>query len=130
VVRRDRLEEEELRWLQEVTGETSHAIFNADVEARDRMNFKSFVHGVFSSQVDDFPTGDVTSFKETLAILLDVRTDPHFDLPTSQNQLSEKVRRMQQDDPQGSYEVINRLRLIFPFVPIPFPIPINHPGSQ
>jgi hypothetical protein len=124
VGRRDWLEEEELRWLQDVTGETSHEILNADVEARDRMIFKSFVYGVLSNQVGDLPTEDATSFRETLAILLDVRTDPHFDLPSSQNQLSEEVRRIHRDDPQGSHEVVNRLHSVFPLIPPPFPIPM------
>jgi Family of unknown function (DUF6535) len=121
VGRRGWLEDEELRWLQDVLGETSHEILNADVEARDRMNFKSFFYGVLSNQVGDLPTEDAMSFRETLAILLDVRTDPHLDLPSSQNQLSEEVRRMHRDDPQGSHEVVNRLHSIFPFIPSPSP---------
>jgi hypothetical protein len=128
VGRRD-LEEAELRWLQDVTGETSHEILNADVETRDWMNFKSFVYGVLSNQVEDLSTEDAISFKETLAILLDVRTDPHFDSPPSQYQLSEEVRRIQRDDPQGSHDVVNRLLSIFPFIPPPFPVPIIQPVS-
>jgi hypothetical protein len=124
VGRRDRLEEEDLRWLERVTGETSYAILNADVETRDRMNFKSFVRRVLLNQVGDLPTGDATSFRETLAILLDVRTDPHFDSPSSQNRLSEETRRMRQDDPQGSHEVVDRLFSMFPFIPPPFPVPM------
>jgi hypothetical protein len=124
VARGDWLEAEELRWLQDVTGETSHEILNADVWTRDRMNFKSFVNGVLSNQVDNLPTEDATRFRETLAILLDVRTDPHFDLTLSQNQLSEEVRRIHQNDPQGSREVVLRLLSMFPFIPPPFPVPI------
>jgi hypothetical protein len=124
VVRRDWLEEEDLRWLERVTGKTSHAILNADVETRDRMNFKSFVHGVLSNQVGDLPTEDATSFRETLAILLDARADPDFDFPSSQNQLCGEVRRIHQDDPQGSREVVDRLRSMFPFIPPPFPVPM------
>jgi hypothetical protein len=123
VGRRDWLEEEELRWLQDVTGETSHEILNAGIETRDRMNFKSFVRGVLSNHVGDFPTEDATSFGETLATLLDVRSDPHFDLDSSQDRLSEEVRRIRQDDPQGSREVVDRLLSMFPFIPPPFPIP-------
>ncbi|KAF8495878.1 hypothetical protein F5888DRAFT_503649 [Russula emetica] len=122
---RDQLEGEELRWLEDVLGETSNEIFNANVATRDRMNFKSFVYGVLSNQVDDLPTEDVTSFRETLAILLDARTDPHFDMPSSQNQLSEGVRRIHQDDPEGSREVVNRLLSMFSFIPPPFPVPIT-----
>jgi hypothetical protein len=122
--RRDWLEEEELRWLERVTGEPSYDILNADVETRDRMNFKSYVYGVLSNQAGDLPTEDATSFKETLAILLDIRSDPQFDRETSQNQLSEEVGRIRRDDPEGSREVVNRLHSIFPFIPPPFPIPI------
>ena len=121
-------EEEELRWLQDVIGETSHEILNADIETRDRMNFKSFVYGALSNQVGDLPTEDATSFRETLAILLDVTADPYFDLPSSQNQLSEEVRRIQQDDPQGSLDVVNRLLLMFPFIPLP--VPMNPPSPS
>ena len=124
VGRRDWPEEEELRWLQDVTGETSRDILNADAETRDRMNFKSFVYGVLSNYL---PPEDATSFRETLAILLDVRTDPHFDLPSSQNRLSEEVRRIQQDDPQGALDVVNRLLLMFPFIPLP--VTMNLPAS-
>ncbi|KAF8495876.1 hypothetical protein F5888DRAFT_1707018, partial [Russula emetica] len=124
VGRRDWLEEEELRWLQDVLGETSHEILNADVETRDRMNFKSFVYGVLAKQVGDLPPEEATSFRETLAILLDARTDPHFDLDSSQNQLSEEVIRIRQDDLQGSREVVNRLLSMFSFIPPPFPVPM------
>ncbi len=131
------LEEPELRWLQELTGEASNTIFNANTATRDRMNFKSFVYGTLSSpiQAGDFPT---KTFKETLAILLDVRTvagdqeiDVHFDLITSRNRLSEEVGWLQQDDLQRSYAIVDRLRSesMFPFLPPPFPIPINQPAT-
>jgi uncharacterized protein DUF6535 len=126
---REPLEEPQLRWLQEVTGETSHAMLNADVDMRDHINLKSFVYGVLSNQLVDLPNGDATSFKETLAILLDVRGDVHFDTDISRNRLSEEVLRIQQDDPPGSYQVVNRLCSIFPFLPPPFPIPMNQPES-
>ena len=56
-----------------MTGETSNTIFNASIATQDRKNFKSFVYAVLSSfnQAGDPPTDP---FKETLAILLDVRT--------------------------------------------------------
>ncbi|KAF8487749.1 hypothetical protein F5888DRAFT_1758882, partial [Russula emetica] len=88
-------EEEEIRWLQEVFGKTSYEILSADVATRDWMNFESFVYGVLSNQVGDLPPEDATSFRETLAILLDARNDPHFDLDSSLNRLSEGVDRCQ-----------------------------------
>src|SRR6266478_2658108 len=123
---REPLEEPQLRWLQEVTGETSNTIYNASIVARDRMNFKAFVYGVLSNQAGDLP---IVSFKETLAILLDVRTDRgtdiHFDMITSRNRLSEEVRWLQQGDPQRSNAVVGRLRSesMFPFLPPPLPPP-------
>ena len=118
------LEEPVLRWLQEVTGETSNRIFNAEIVTRNRINLRSFVYGVLSSQADHLSTEDELCFKETLAILLDVRTDPDFDLPSSQSRLSAEVRQICQDDPQGSRDVVNRLLSMFPFIPPPSPVPI------
>ena len=118
------LEAEDLRWLEDITGEMSHDILNANVEALDRMNFKSFVYGVLSNQVGDLPVVDATSFRETLAILLDVRTDPDFDLPSSRSRLTAEVIRIHQDDPQGNRDVVNGLLSMFPFIPPPFPEPI------
>ena len=123
VGRRDRIQEDELRWLERVTGETSRDILNTDVETRDRMIFKFFVCGVLSNQAGDLPAEDATSFKETLAILLDVRTDPQFDRETSRNQLSEEVGRIRRDDPEGSREVVDRLHSMFSFIAPPFSVP-------
>ena len=119
VGRRELLNEEELRWLQDVIGETPHEILNADFVTRDRMNFKSFIYGVFSYQMPDLPTEDATCFTETLAILLDVRTDPHFALLSSQNHLVEEVGRIvrDDDDPYNSRNVVNGLSSMFPFIP-------------
>jgi hypothetical protein len=120
-VLRGSLEEQQLRWLNEVTGEPSGAICNADDDTKNHSNLKSFVYGVLSSQVGDLPPEDSMSFKETLAILLDVRKDAHFDTNfdtiDSQNRLSQEVGWIFQDAPQGSREVVNKLRSIFPFLP-------------
>jgi uncharacterized protein DUF6535 len=129
---RELLEESRVRWLHEVTEEAPNTIFNATVPARDRMNFKSFLYGVLSDQVDNFPT---ESFKETLATLLDVRTDRgtdvYFDMITSRNRLSEEVEWLQQVDPRRSHAVIVRLcsESMFPFLPLPSPLPMNRPGT-
>ena len=121
------LEEPQLRWLQDVTGEAPHVILNAsfDIVTRNRMNFKSFVYGVLSSPVGDFPTDD--SFKETLAILLDVGTDVNFERDHSRGQLIDQVEWVQQDDPQDSREVVDKLRSMFPFLSPPFPTPTSPP---
>ena len=107
-------DEIQIRWLHEVTGETSMAVYNADTVMWDHMNLKSFLYGVFSNQVGDLP---IESFKETLAILLDVRNDAHFDVDNSQNRLSEEVGWMQRQDPHGSRRIVDKLRSIFSFLP-------------
>ena len=84
------------------------------------MNFKSFVKGALPNHVPhrDLSVEDATSFNETLAILLGTRTDDqYFTTPDWQTRLSEEVRRIQQYDRQGNFEVFNRLRVVFPSLP-------------
>jgi Family of unknown function (DUF6535) len=122
VIREQWLEEPQLRWLQEVTG--WRAIYSANSETKNHMNLKSFVNGVLSNQEGDLPTEDEMSFKETLAILLDVGSDAHFDTDIqNQRRLSEEVGWMQRDDPEGSADVVNNLRAMFPFLSEHFPPP-------
>ncbi len=118
VLRIDPLGEAEQRWLQEVIGETSNRIYNAEVVVRDQMNLNSFVYIVLSGQ-DDLSTEDALCFKKTLAILLDVRTDPHFASIISRDRLSAEVRRMQEGGSAITYDVVDKLRSIFPFLKIP-----------
>ena len=130
VVRKQRLEAEDLLWLQEVTGNSLNAILEADVTIRDQMNFKSFVHGVFSNHVSHLSTKDATSFNEILAILLGVKTYDHdyFTTLRWKNRLSEEIRRIQRYDPEGGFEVFDRLRLVFPSLPsLPPPSPLSIP---
>lgn len=96
VLRIGQLGEPELRWLQEVTGETSNGIFNAEIPTQNRMNFNSFVCEVLSYQEDHLSTEDALCFKETLAILLDVPSDVDFDTTISRNWLSEELGWIQQ----------------------------------
>ena len=123
VLREEWLEEQQLRWLQEVTG--SRAVYIADPETKNRLNFKSFVNGVLSNQEGNLPTEDLKTFKETLAILLDVGSDAHFaetDIQSRQR-LSEKVGWIHHGDPEGSGDVVDKLRAMFPFLPEHFPEP-------
>jgi hypothetical protein len=117
VFRIDRLEEAELRWLQEVTGETSNGIFNAEITTRSRMNLSSFVYGVLSYQGDQLSTEDALCFKETLAILLNVPSDVHFDTIIFTDRLSEELGWIQQyldaRDPQSSPQITDRLLSMF-----------------
>ena len=119
VVRKRRLEGEDLYWLQEVTGSSSNAILEADVTVRDQIIFKSFVYGVLSNHVSHLSTKDTTTFNETLAILLGIRTEGHdyFTTPDWETRLSEEVGRIQQYDRRGGFEVFDRLRLVFPSLP-------------
>ena len=114
------LDQLQLYWLQEVTGEASNHIYRADPVTRDRMNLKSFVNGILPDHVGNLPTEDATSFKETLALLLNIDiitdSDAHFDTTTSQNRLSVEVQRMQDDDSPGSHEAVDKLRSMFPFL--------------
>ncbi len=81
----------------------------------DLMNLKSFVYGVFSDQEGDLPAEDATSFKETLAILLDVQPDVRFHTNELRNQLSAKVQEINWDGPQGAH-VVGKLCDMFPFL--------------
>jgi hypothetical protein len=121
VIRRQRLNEAVLSWLQEVTGESSNSILEADVTMLDQMNFKSFVIGALPNLVSprDLSTEDATTLNETLSILLGVRIDnyDYFTTPDWETRLSEEVGRIQRHDPQGGLEVFDRLRLVFPSLP-------------
>jgi hypothetical protein len=75
------------------------------------MNLKSFVNGVLSTLEGDLATEDAISFKETLGILLDIEND-NFDA-NFQNRLSQKVEQIRQDDPEGSVDVVRKLRTMF-----------------
>jgi hypothetical protein len=103
------LEAPQTVWLEAVTGENRNRMYNSDVPTRVRMILKSFVYEVLSNQDGDLPT---ESFKETLAILLDVRTDV-FDMAAFNTRLEEAVEWIQQHDPQSSV-VVDKLRTIFP----------------
>ena len=116
------------RLLEDIIEEnkTARDIYHADFETRNRMVFKSYVCGVLSSsnELDDH---SIESFKETLAILLNVQTgrgtDVHFTTDTSRNRLSEEVGRLQRDD------VVNRLQPVFPFLRPRVSTPVNQPES-
>ena len=119
----------ELGWLEKVIGEPPNRI----LDDRRWMNLKSFINGVLADlQVKDdlpvLPAEDVTSFKETLAILLDVGADVDFDT-NFQTRLSAEVgEKMTNNDDVANR---NKLILIFPFLqppPIqPPPLPPSSP---
>ena len=118
------LEEQQLRWLQDVTG--SRAVYNADRDRRNRMNIKSFVRGVFSNQVGELPTEYATSFNETLAVLLDMDVENDADFERNfQTRLSQVVDQLHRDDTEDNGDVVHRLRTMFR-LPIPSTDPSSH----
>ena len=129
---REALDEPQRRWLHGITGEAPRAIGDADIVRRDRMNLKSFLYGVLSN--DSNHVGDPTEdgFKETLATLLNVGTDVEFERIHSQILLSDQLRWIQHDDPEDSREVVEKLRMMFPFLPPPPPPPppLLPPGAM
>jgi hypothetical protein len=117
-----RLEGADLRWLEEVTEEPSNAILEANDTVRAQMNFKSFVYGLHPNDADHLSTEDARSFKNTLAILLNVRND-NPTIADLQPQLSEAVGRVQQyDHNEGAPDVLGRLQSVFPSLSAPPPI--------
>ena len=127
VIRKRRIHDADLSWLEEVTGEPPEAILEADDAIRDQMNFKSFVYGALPNHANHISTEDATSLNETLAILLGARTDNRFYFTThdGQNRLSEEVRRIQQYDPEGGREVLGRLHPMFPSLSESAAPPVN-----
>jgi hypothetical protein len=122
VVRKSRLGEADLRWLQEVIGESPNVILEASVAVRDQMNFKSFVIGVLPHPPSNLSTKDAAIFNETAAILLKEGTnDQNYSATTDwQNQLSEEIERIHRYDPEGGREVFDRFNAMFPSLVAPF----------
>ena len=107
---RGAIEDPQLHWLHDVTGETPRAIHEANMRMLDWMNLESFVYGVY-----DPPT---EPFKETLAILLDVKTDANFDA-NLRSRFTEEVGWIQQEGRQDSRGIADKLRSIFPRIFLP-----------
>ena len=95
-----------LHWLQEVIGDAP----DTDTDTCERMNLKSFIDGVLPDHV---PTEDVMTFKDTLAILLDVQPDDNFGF---QSRLSAEIQRMREGNSAFSDDVVDKLRSMFPFL--------------
>ena len=127
---REPLEEQRLHWLHEVTGEPENQIKGADSVTQNHMNFKSFVYGVLSRQEGNLLKEDEKSFKETLAILLDIESDADFFQRASRTLLLEEVAWIRDRDPQGSGKVIRKLRLIFPSFITDAPLPHHDHASM
>ena len=98
----------ELGWLQDVIGEQSRDILDADVTKRDHMNLKAFVYGLLLGEESDLSAELATSFTETLEILMD-----SFNRTTFQTQLSALIGRIERDTIEGSGEVVDKLRQMF-----------------
>ena len=104
------LEAPDLRWLEEVIEESSNEIYNRNSHGNfaslDRGNLKCFVHGIFLHQerVEDLSAEHSTSFAETLAILMDARTQAGpFDRDTfSQGIQGLIASEVEEDEPRAS----------------------------
>jgi hypothetical protein len=106
LMRRGQLEGPELAWLQDVTGETPHAMLNSlgDFAVLDHMNLKSFVYGVLSPQAGELPTENTASFTKTLAILMDAGLQPPYDRTRFNAGLVNFIHRVEnEDDPRGPF---------------------------
>ncbi|KAI0304239.1 hypothetical protein BC826DRAFT_218504 [Russula brevipes] len=124
LLHRQRLEESELGWLHDVTGEPANTIFNAigDTAKVDHMNLKAFAYGVLSHQQGDLPVEHARSFTKTLAILMDAGSQIPFNRTRFQEQLFALIERFRRDDPQDGDGVIARLCSMFQdFLPAPMP---------
>lgn len=126
VVRKGQLGAADLRWLEEVVGESANAILEASVAVRDQMNFKAFVIGVLPHPPSHLPTKDAVLFNETLATLLNERLGTsdqnghHSAASDWQNRLSEEIERIRQYDPEGGRKVFDRLHVMYPSLLAPF----------
>ena len=111
------LEEAELRWLQEVTGQSSNEIYNAEIAMRNPINLSSFIYEILSYRVDQLSTEDALCFKETLAILLDIPSDVDLNTTIFRDRLFQELEWIQlyldARDPQISRQVIDRLLSMF-----------------
>jgi hypothetical protein len=117
--RRGGIEDADISWLQEVSGSPSDVIREAGGTVLDQIIFKSFVFGALPNNAIHLSVEDATSFKETLAILLDIRTNiRNFTTRDWQIRLSEEAGRIQQYDPNGAREVLHRLHSVFPAPPV------------
>jgi hypothetical protein len=105
LLRKHRLEQSELAWLQDVIGEPSNTIFNSlgNLPTVDYMNLDAYVYDVLSRQTDDLPVKQATFFAETVTILTS----------TGSVRISGLLRRADEQDSRLR-EVVGQLRRIYP----------------
>ena len=105
LLRKHRLEQSELAWLQDVIGEPSNTIFNSlgNLPTVETMNLDAYVYDVLSRQTDELPVKQATFFAETVTILTS----------TGSVRISALLRRADEQDNRLS-EVVGQLRRIYP----------------
>jgi hypothetical protein len=105
LLRKHRLEQSELAWLQDVIGVPSNTIFNSlgNLPTVDYMNLDAYVYDVLSRQTDDLPVKQATFFAETVTILTS----------TESVSISALLRRADEEDGRLC-EVAGQLRRIYP----------------
>jgi hypothetical protein len=76
---------------------------------------KAFVYGALlhRDQRCDLPTEHASCFTETLLIFMNAGTQIPFDRTVFQTQLYTLIAWIQQDDPEGSGEVVDKLCRMF-----------------
>ena len=112
---RPSLEATELDWLRGVTGLGGPSVAAPDTATLVQMNIKAFVYGALlhHDQQCDLPTEHATCFTETLSILMNAGAQIPFDRTIFQTQLYALIAWIQQDDPEGSGEVVDKLCRMF-----------------
>ena len=117
--------DEELRWLREVTGEPliDATISDADEERLHRLNLRSFVYGSLSRQEGDLPTEYAAPFKETLDILMNAGIQCNFNRVIFQRQLLDLIHLMEGEGQNGDFVTKKLRRWYQDFLPAPTPAP-------
>ena len=114
LLRKDRIEDLELVWLQDVMGKSSHTIYNAlaDRATVDYMNLDFYVYGVLSRQTDDLSIRQARSFMSTLAILTNTGADISIRKSAAEGGMTAFIERAGEQD-NRLREVAGKLRRIF-----------------
>jgi Family of unknown function (DUF6535) len=105
LLRRHRLEQSELAWLQDVIGEPSNTIFNSlgNLPTVDYMNLDAYVYGVLSRQTGELPVKQAAFFSETVTMLTS----------TGSVRISALLRRADEQN-NRLRQVVGQLRRIYP----------------
>ena len=115
LIRKQRLEESELAWLQEVMGKPSNTIFNSldDISKADSMNFDSYIYGVLANQMAEPRAKSATAFMEMVATLASSGSQVAFRRSVLERRISESsLIRRAEEQKADSNQVIENLRRV------------------